>query len=370
MAKILVLNYEFPPLGGGASQVCFDIAQRYVMRGHEVDVVTMGFRGLPAYEELAGMKVYRVKSWRKKQETCETHEMFSYVVSAIRFIQKHLPIAQYEACHCHFLIPTGLVARQLYRRYGLGYIVTAHGSDVPGYNPDRFTLEHHFTKPLIRQVCREAQAVTSPSLYLKKLLAQSIGYSNAVHIPNGIDLDEMGFDRTVPKEAMILSSGRLLERKGFQTLICAVRELSLPCEVHIAGDGPYRPQLEALAEGSRTKIVFHGWLEKGSPALKSLYERASIYVLASSKENASVALLEGMAAGCAVVSTKVSGCPETVGDAGFLIDYGDVNALREVLVRLCTDRELMWDYGESSYARVAAQFSWEKHIDAYLKLLL
>jgi glycosyltransferase involved in cell wall biosynthesis len=330
----------------------------------------MGFRGLPAFEQVSGVNVYRVKAWRKKKETCETHEMLSYVVSAIRFIEKNLPVETYDVCHCHFLIPTGLVAWYLKKRHGLAYIVTIHGSDVPGYNPDRFTLEHHFTKPLLRRIARDARAVTSPSIYLQNLLAQSIGYQDAVHIPNGIDLDALGFDRTVPKEAMILSSGRLLERKGFQTLICAVREISIDCEVHIAGDGPYRPQLEALAEGSQTKIVFHGWLEKGSRELRSLYERASIYVLASSKENASIALLEGMAAGCAVVSTKVSGCPETVGDAGFLIDYGDVDAVREVLVRLCADPDLVRDYGERSYARVAAQFSWEKHVDAYLKLLL
>ena len=330
----------------------------------------MGFRGLPAFEQVSGVNIYRVKAWRRKAETCETHEMLSYVISAIRFIHKHLCVDQYDVCHCHFLIPTGLVAWFLKKRFRLNYIVTVHGSDVPGFNPDRFTLEHHFTKPLLRRIAREARAVTSPSFYLQNLLAQSIGYQCAVHIPNGIDLEALGFDRTVPKDPLVLSTGRLLERKGFQTMINAVREISLPCEVHIAGDGPFRSQLEELAEGSKTKIVFHGWLEKGSPELRSLYERASIYVLASSKENASIALLEVMAAGCAVVSTNVSGCPETVGDAGFLIDYGDVDALREILVRLCADRELVQEFGERSYARVTEQFSWEKHIDAYLKLLL
>ena len=201
-------------------------------------MVTMGFRGLPAFEQVSGVNFYRVKAWRRKAETCETHEMLSYVISAIRFIHKHLRVDQYDVCHCHFLIPTGLVARHLNRRYGLGYIVTVHGSDVPGFNPDRFTLEHHFTKPLLRRIAREARAVTSPSIYLQNLLAQSIGYQGAVHIPNGIDLETLNFDRTVSKEPMILSSGRLLERKGFQTLISAVRDVALPCEVHIAGDGP------------------------------------------------------------------------------------------------------------------------------------
>ena len=107
----------------------------------------------------------------------------------------------------------------------------------------------------------------------------------------------------------------MLERKGFQTLIRAIREVELLYEVHIAGDGLYRKQLEIMARGSKTKIVFHGWLAKNSAQIKELYQKASIFVLTSNKENASIALLEGMAARCAIISTNVSGCLETIGDA-------------------------------------------------------
>ncbi len=48
--NILILNYEFPPLGGGASPVSYEIAKGYAKLGHDVSVVTMGFSGLPNCE--------------------------------------------------------------------------------------------------------------------------------------------------------------------------------------------------------------------------------------------------------------------------------------------------------------------------------
>lgn len=367
--NILVLNYEFPPLGGGASQVSFEIAKRYIEKGHDVDVITMGFKGLPKFEVIDGVRIFRVKALRKKKATCETHEMLSYVISAIFFIRKNIDIEKYDICHCHFLIPTGLVALYLKNRFDLNYVVTIHGSDIPGFNPDRFKLEHIFTKPLLKMVANKAKAVCSPSQYLKDLAAQNIDLEEIVYIPNAIDLDKFKLNFTKPKEEIILSTGRLLERKGFQTLIRAVKGIELPCEVHIVGDGPYRSQLESLAVGSKTKIHFDGWIEKGSEVLKDLYERASIYVLVSARENASIALLEGMAAKCVVITTNVSGCPETVGDAGFLIDYDDYRELQRILVNLCHDKEKIELFSRRSYQRLIEKFLWDDSIEKYLSVL-
>ena len=62
--NILVLNYEFPPLGGGASPVSRDISIQLQKRGHQVTVLTMGYRDLPEYEEMQGIKIYRLKCLR------------------------------------------------------------------------------------------------------------------------------------------------------------------------------------------------------------------------------------------------------------------------------------------------------------------
>ena len=364
--KILVMNFEYPPLGGGASPVTYEISRGLARLGHSVTVVTMSYRGLPKHEKTDDIDIYRVKSIRRKKEMCGTIEMLSYVISSIFFLRKHLKNNKYDICHCHFIIPTGIIALWAKKRYGLEYVITSHGSDVPGYNSDRFSFQHKFTRPLLKLICKNAKQLCSPSVYLKNLTTSQIGNYDIRHIPNGIDLENFKLDLSRTKKNIILTSGRLLKRKGFHTLIRAVHDTELPFEVHIAGDGPYREKLEKLAANSKTKIVFHGWIDKGSGELIGLYEDASIYVLASSKENASIALLEGMAAKCVVITTNVSGCPETVGDSGYLIDYDDSDTLRDILKRLSEDRALIEEYQRKSYARLQERFLWPDIITQYI----
>jgi len=367
--KILVFNYEFLPLGGGASSVSHEIAKGFVNLGHHVDVVTMHYKGLSSFEVMDGIHVYRVNCLRRKEETCETHEMLSFIFFAMPFLRKLMKEKEYDICHCHFIIPTGILALWVKKKFGLDYVITSHGSDVPGYNPDRFQFQHKFTKPLVQKICKSAKQICSPSLYLRNLIKENIGYFNIKHIPNGIDLNVFKLDLSKPKENIILTSGRLLKRKGFHALIKAVHDVVLPFEVHIAGDGPYRKELEKMAKGSQTRIVFHGWVEKGSKKLLELYERASIYSLTSSHENASIALLEGMAAKTVVITTNVSGCPETIGDAGFLIDYDDHMRLREILIMLSKEPAMIKEFSEKAYRRLIDNFLWDNIIQDYVKVL-
>ncbi|MCA9485852.1 MAG: glycogen/starch synthase, partial [Nanoarchaeota archaeon] len=79
--RILMLNYEFPPLGGGASPVSYEISKGLVKLGHRVDVVTMGYRDLEQVEKKEGINVYRVKCMRSKKEICHPWEQLSYLRS-------------------------------------------------------------------------------------------------------------------------------------------------------------------------------------------------------------------------------------------------------------------------------------------------
>ncbi len=355
--RILLINYEYPPLGGGAGTVSHHIARDLVAQGHRVDTVTMGYRGLPAVQEEDGVTVYRVPGLRRHKEYSSPHEMIFYVLSAARFLDLHLRDHHYDLCHCHFIVPTGVLAWWLKRRYGLPYVITAHGSDVPGYNGDRFGWFHRFSPPLLRTVARGSEALVSPSLHLLRMMRENIGELPLRHLPNGIRLQPDPVEQGIPKKPIVLATGRLLPRKGYQTLIRAVHDRGLPCEVHIAGDGPFRRPLEELARGSRTPIVFHGWLEKESETLRRLYEEASIYVLLSRSENASIALLEAMMYRAAIITSNVTGCPETVGDAGLLLECDDVEGLGRVLEELCDDRRRLEEMARRARRRV------EEHYD-------
>jgi hypothetical protein len=74
--------------------------------------------------------------------------MASFVLAALPNVARLVAAQRYDVNHTHFIVPTGLLARLIKTWNGLPFVVTVHGSDVPGYNPDRFGLAHRLLKPL------------------------------------------------------------------------------------------------------------------------------------------------------------------------------------------------------------------------------
>ena len=138
--------------------------------------------------------------------------------------------------------------------------------------------------------------------------------------------------------------------------------------MHIAGDGPLRAELEALAKTVPAKVVFHGWLGNNSRELKDLYESSAIFCLPSERENASISLLEAMVARMAVVTSDVTGCPETIGDAGFVVPPRAPQAIRPVLERLMASETLTAEYADKARNRVIECFDWCKIAHQYMDL--
>lgn len=371
MKKVLVLNYEFPPLGGGASPVSYEIAERLSETGDfDIDVVTMKYKDLPSYEEVNDhFRIHRVFCLRSKKEICYPWEQLTYLVTGYLKVRSLAKKNKYSTCHCHFIIPTGVLALLLKKFFAIPYIITSHGSDVPGFNTDRFTILHAFTGPLLRLVCRNARKVVTPSMYLKSLILRNISpdtESTIVTIPNGIDAQKF-----IPQEKKkyIFSSGRLLPRKGFQYLIQAVSVEDIGYEVHIAGDGPMKEELSRLASLSKTKVVLHGWLDNRGDIYKNLLEQAAIYVLASEKENASIALLEAMSAGCGMITTNVSGCPETVATSGVLVEPNDVQDIGHAIKSFTDDPVHLNRFQSLARKRVEEVFDWNHILADYIEIL-
>ncbi len=364
--NILVLNYEYPPVGGGAAPVCQDLCEHFVSRQHRVDVVTMAFGGLPREETRNGVHILRVPCLRKQQGSTQTHEMLSFVLAALPRVARMARSGDYDVIHCHFIVPTGLLAYAATRFAQCPYVLTVHGSDVPGYNPDRFRIEYRFISPLARIIVRHAATTTCPSRFLIETLQCAIGPVPVTHIPNAVCASKY---TPQPKKPRIFMAGRLLPLKGFQHVLEALQGVETDFEVHVAGDGPMRAQLEKLAAKLSTKTVFHGRLEPGSPELTDLFETSAIFCLVSEKENAPVSLLEAMQSGAAVVTSNATGCAELIGDAGLTVTPGDAPAIRDALTRLLQSRTVREDLGARAQERIRTAFSFECVGDRYLALL-
>lgn len=350
-----MLCYEFPPIGGGGAQVVRGLAGELVASGHDVDLVTMGFRGLPREEETEGVRVHRVPCLRRKEFVCTAPEAATYAASAFPAVLRLAAEARPDIVHAHFIFPDGFLAWSTHRRTGLPYVITAHGSDVPGYDPHRLKAAHRLLAPLWSSVTGGARRIVCPSESLRSLVARRGRGDRTVVVPNGIDPGR--FDPNRKKNERILVATRMLERKGVQHVLAALARFPRPVGVDIVGDGPFLPELRRTARELGVDARFAGWLDGGSPELKELFETSGIFVFPSEAENFPNVLLEAMTAGMAIVTTAGTGCAEVVGDAAVLVPPKNPAAIREALPALLDNPALREILGTSARARVEKLFS-------------
>ncbi|WP_226006165.1 glycosyltransferase family 4 protein [Natrinema salinisoli] len=363
--RILTLNYEFPPLGGGAAPVTESLASTLVEHGHVVDVVTMKYGELPRKERKHGIDVYRVPALRQSQSMSRPHEMLSYLPSGFVKARQLLAEHTYDAIHAHFIIPTGILAYSLSSFYDIPYFITAHGSDVPGYNPDRFSRLHQVLGPIWRRVATEADCIVSPSRYLADRV-QSAGTDLSIEIiPNGFDYG--AYDANRATEERILLTSRLFERKGVQHFLETLTTVDTDWEVVITGEGPYKDTLEQLANRLDLTVAFPGWVERET--LMTLLETSAIYVFPSSHENCPVALQEAMAAGTAIIASKYSGTAEVIGNAGLTVDPENIPAFRNALNQLLRDPDMRTRLQHQARNRVEEKYDWDWVGGQYEQLL-
>ena len=367
--KILMLNHEFPPVGGGAAPVAFELSRQLVRMAHQVDVVTMHYGRLPRFETLEGINIYRTPAIRKKADICHTHELATYLPGALF---KTLGLAKrekYDIIHCHFIVPGGPLAWLVSKLTGIPFLITSHGTDVPGHNPERFGLAQKLITPAWRFLAKSTPVLTSPSESLKKLIIKSCPRANVCVIPNGIGAERF---KPTQKTKSILMCSRLFNFKGFQYAIDAIKDMSLDWEVNIVGTGPYLPQLKQLAVDSKTKINFLGWLDKTDERFYKLFNESAIFIFPSEAENFPTVLLEAMSAGMAIITSTAGGCPEVVGDAGILVQPKSVGEIKDSLKKLIDSQQLREQLSAAALERVE-QFTWEsvtqKYLDCYHKII-
>jgi colanic acid/amylovoran biosynthesis glycosyltransferase len=212
----------------------------------------------------------------------------------------------------------------------------------------------------------EAEFVVCISEYARSQLmglGEPDAWSKLAVIHVGIPVEQFtGADLARPgAEPEILCVGRLVPEKGQAVLIEALAllvERGAAARVRLAGEGPSRGRLEALAAGLGLAdlVRFDGAV--GQDELCSLYEGAAVFCLPSFAEGVPVVLMEAMAMRLPVVSTTIAGIPELVEDgvSGNLVPPGRADLLAAALERLLAEDVLRSAMGESGREKVLAEF--------------
>lgn len=351
--NVLCVNYEYPPVGGGGGVVCQGLIRTLTGMGFRIDVVTSGASGQKAFEEKDGARIFRVPCLRLHRHYVTTPELMTVLYPLYKKALELTRQRNYAFNHTHFIVPSGVVSYRLWKKTGLPYLITAHGSDVPGYNPDRFDLMHRFIRKPWEAIIKHSRLITTPSRYLKDLLLKKVDHPITI-IPNGFEFFTHRTSSEVKKNRIVLVT-RMFERKGVQYFLRAIANFKTDWEILIAGDGPYLPKLKEEARIHNAPVKFLGFIQ--GRQLADLYQSARIFVFPSIQENFPMVLLEAMNAGCAVITTDAPGCMEVVDDAAVLVERRSVEQLRKALIDLMNNPPAIEDLAAKSYKRAEA-FYW------------
>lgn len=375
--KILILNYEYPPLGGGAGIVTKHLAERFVEKGFQVHVVTAWFPGQPEYSSEGNLSIIRLKSRRKQTFRSNPIEMYSWAKHALNYFKELPDQKPFDICLANFTMPGGLVAKYVQKRWNVPYVILSHGHDIPWFAPKQMFLWHALTFPWIRNILRRSSANIILTDQLKESADDFIGKEYAhknVVIPNGMLMDQYksGFinkDKTV----QVLFVGRMVEQKNPMTFLkaCkAINDLKIPAHFTMVGDGPLKSQVEKMAiQLEINNIDIMGQLSHYD-VLKT-YEKTDVLILPSREEAMSMVILEALSRGIYVISTPVSGVKSLIEENvnGHLIKFDQELSISEAFADFYYNKYTQnYQYPEEVIKKLFSRYSWDIVVNQYTHL--
>lgn len=257
----------------------------------------------------------------------------------------------FDLIDAHYFYPDGVAAAMLARYFNKPLVITARGSDI--------TLLPQYALPrrMIKWAANRADGVITVCHALREeVVALGVPQERVTSLRNGVDLQLFRpVERTANPLFTLLTVGHLVPVKA-QELIIAALPLLADVRLVVAGDGPNRGMLEALARELKVeaRVQFLGAVPQAQ--LRGHYGNADALVLASSREGWANVLLESMACGTPVVASRVYGTPEVVAapEAGVLMDERTPQGVADAVNRL---RAAYPDRGATR--RYAERFSWD-----------
>ncbi len=365
--RILILNHEFPPIGGGGGKVAEDIAQGLVERGHEVLVLTSHYKSLPKTEGRKGVQIRRFPTFRSSPYRATLLSMGMYVGAGIFHGLKAIARWKPDVMHIHFAVPAGALGWILNRLTGKPYLLTVHLGDVPGGTPEKTGRWFRWVYPFTPPIWKGAARIVAVSQFTRDLARQTYPLEMDV-IPNGVDTRQVNPGAIqVHEPPQIVFAGRFEPQKNPLQLVNVLSKLQdLPWGCVMLGDGSLKPTVEqeVRRQGLQSRISLRGWVEPEDVLAE--FARSDILFMPSRSEGLPVVGVQALAMGLAMVAGKVGGFVEVVqpGVNGSLFDPDDAPGMEAELRRLLSDPQALVEARLAS-RRLSARFDLTTIVDRY-----
>ena len=355
--KVLLATSEFPPRIGGVATHVAELANALQGAGVEITVVAPA---KPAGDAEAPGIIRYSPRWRGQPVS-------DWLLS--RFLRRLHRAQHFDLVHVHGLRPlraaTTLGIPVVFTNHTSGFLKTVAAG---GRRLER-----------LGAVIKRSAHVIAPSEELVDA-ARLAGYTGpASYIPNGVDAERFtpgegpALRRIwgIPSDGVVVVIARRLAPKN--GVLDAARALALtPARVHFvfAGEGSERAAIESEVAASGVAARAHLIGAVPNPRMVEVYRAADFCLLPSHMEATSIAGLEAMACGKALVGTRVGGIPALIaeGETGLLVPAHSPAAIAEAVTRLAEDPAGTRAMGIAARARVLDAFAWPRIAAATLDL--
>lgn len=366
--KVVMILHSYYPIVGGAERQLQAVLPHLQARGVDAAVITRRYSGLAAFEMVDGVPVYRISSPGPKPLAA-----ILFILGALWRIWQVGP----QVIHAYDLqspTSTALLARWLFKTPVISKVL----SGGPKGDVDRIR-KGRGGEARLRSLARQVDKFVVISQEIASELDEIGGQaSQYAFISNGVDLDryapatpqqkaEARRSLGLPSDGLLaLYVGRMIPEKRPEHLLAIwpdVLKQFPQAQLVMVGAGS---ELETLRAKNIPGVLLVGQQESAREYLQA----SDLFVLPSSREGLSNALLEAQASGLPAIATAIGAAPELIeqGVSGFLIPTDDLPALHDALFALLTDSELRQRVGLAGRETVFKKYSLQSTADRLVTL--
>ncbi len=365
--KILFVNRLLGIFWGGGESFDYNLAKSLAKRGHTVHILTGKSPFFPLKKRDKQLRIYHIRSLYLRGISYKLAHKLPKIPNALMLLDLRLfekkAFKWIKTNDNEYDIIQILSMPKLGKR-----IATLMKKPVsirfPGPPSDRFDI------PIIKQL----QSVPFVEFFghgdtIRHLTGKDIDIND---IPWAIDCKLFRKTQTNIRnifsirntDVLLLSCGRIIPGKGFHFLIDGFKgalERHPNMKLMIIGHGPLKRSLEKKISrlGIKNNLIFTGYIPNNE--LSKYYSAADIFLLVSAYESFGSVILEAMACQLPVIATNTGGIPLYVKESanGFLVNYGDVNALSSKILYMAQDEKIRKKMGAFNRKQIIEKPSWE-----------